>query len=46
MKSKLSITVEQDLISKLESIVKQGIFRNKSHIVEFALNKLLRENDK
>lgn len=45
MKKKLSITVEESLISKLDNAIKSGIFRNKSHVVEFALNNLLK-NDK
>ena len=43
MKKKLSITVEQDKIEKIELAVASGLFRNKSHVIESALNKFLEE---
>lgn len=46
MKQKLSITIESNIVQDLESCVREGSFRNKSHVVEFALNKLLREKTK
>jgi metal-responsive CopG/Arc/MetJ family transcriptional regulator len=47
MKQKLSITIEEDLANNLEILLDTGRFRNKSHIVEFALNKLIqKENEK
>jgi Arc/MetJ-type ribon-helix-helix transcriptional regulator len=45
MKQKLSITVEEDIIQRIEGCVSEGSFRNKSHVVEFALNRLLREKE-
>lgn len=44
MKKKLSITIEEETIAKLEDFVRDGTFRNKSHLVEFALNKLMNED--
>ena len=48
MKQKLSITINEETIKLLDEAVKEGSFRNKSHIVEFSLNKFLKEkqNDK
>jgi len=43
MKKKISITVEEELISKIEKELKQGLFRNKSHIVEYAIMQLLKK---
>lgn len=43
MKQKLSITIEKDTIKLIEDIIKEGRFRNKSHIVEYSINKFLRE---
>jgi len=43
MKKKISITVEEELISKIEKELKQGLFRNKSHVVEYALMRLLKK---
>jgi len=41
MKQKLSITIEQDTIKLLEKFIKEGRFRNKSHIIEYSINKFL-----
>lgn len=49
MKQKLSITVEKRLISKIEAKLKQGLFRNKSHVIEYAIKQFLEHrqmNDK
>lgn len=42
MKSKLSISMERNLIMKIEKIVNEGRFRNKSHILEYALKMFLK----
>lgn len=39
MKKKLSITLDEETLRLIEEIVKEDRFRNKSHVVEFALNK-------
>jgi len=44
MKQKLSITIEEETIKLLEEIIKEGRFRNKSHFVEYSINKVLKEN--
>ncbi len=44
MKQKLSITIEEETVERLSEAVKEGRFRNKSHVVEYSLNKLLNEN--
>jgi Arc/MetJ-type ribon-helix-helix transcriptional regulator len=41
MKVKLSITIEENVISKIENSVKTKRFRNKSHLIEYAVDKLL-----
>ena len=48
MKKKLSISVEEKTIDRLETFVHQGIFRNKSHFIEFAIDKFLeiKENER
>jgi len=45
MKQKLSVTVDSELISYLDEIVKTEEFRNKSHLVEIAIKKYLREKE-
>jgi len=42
MKTKLSITVDEDKVAVIEDIVSQGRFRNKSHIIEYALDSYLK----
>jgi len=44
MKVKLSISMDSELVKKAESHLEEGLFRNKSHIVEYALKKYLNEN--
>lgn len=41
MKQKLSITIDEGKIALIENLLKQGKFRNKSHIIEYSLDKLL-----
>ena len=41
MKRKISVSIEEDTIEKLEGYVKTGSFRNKSHVIEFAIDKFM-----
>lgn len=43
MKQKLSITIDEEKIDTLDELLKEGFFRSKSHVIEFALNKFLNE---
>lgn len=43
MKQKLSITIDEETIKIVENILREGLFRNKSHIIEYSLNKFLKE---
>lgn len=45
MKLKLSISMDKDLISKINNKLKDYTFRNKSHLIEFAVKKLLEEQN-
>lgn len=45
MKKKLSISIEEKTIEKLNDYVSNGDFRNKSHFVEFAVNKFMKERE-
>ena len=42
MKQKMSITVDSGKIKIIENLVEKGMFRNKSHAVESALDSMLR----
>jgi metal-responsive CopG/Arc/MetJ family transcriptional regulator len=41
MKKKLSISIEENTILELDDYVKDGTFRNKSHLIELAIDKFL-----
>jgi Arc/MetJ-type ribon-helix-helix transcriptional regulator len=43
-KERISATVEKETLEKIEKILKRGKFRNKSHIIEAAIE-LLEERD-
>ncbi|MCK5629219.1 MAG: hypothetical protein KAI26_01260 [Nanoarchaeota archaeon] len=43
MKKKLSISIEGATIDKLDDYISDGTFRNKSHLIELALNKYLED---
>jgi len=45
MKQKLSITIDRETIKLIEAYIKEGLFRNKSHVVEFSINKTLKEKE-
>ncbi len=44
MKKKISISIEEETINLLELFVKESIFRSKSHFVEHAITKFMRED--
>ncbi len=47
MKQKISISIDEETIKHIEKFVEKGTFRNKSHAVEFAVNKVLEaQNDR
>lgn len=43
MKTKLSISMDEELVKEIEDNLKEGSFRNKSHIIEYALKSFLRK---
>ena len=44
MKEKISITIDKGTLSAVETELADGLFRNKSHLIEYAVNKFLRNN--
>ncbi len=44
MKQKLSITIDEEKVKLIEKLLKEGRFRNKSHILEYGLDMLFKEN--
>ena len=45
MKHKLSITLDEKLVLDIIRNLSTGKFRNRSHLVEYAVKKLLEEQD-
>lgn len=43
MKQKISITVDKLIVEKIEKKLREGLFRNKSHVVEYALSQFLKK---
>ena len=43
MKQKLSISIDENKIKEIDGLVENGKFRNKSHVLEYSLNKLLED---
>jgi Arc/MetJ-type ribon-helix-helix transcriptional regulator len=37
MKVKLSIALDEELLSQIDSLVNKGIFRNRSHAIDFSI---------
>jgi len=44
MKNKLSISIEESLLKLIDQLVISGRFRNKSHLVEYSVNKVVEES--
>jgi len=43
MKRKISITIEEEIHDLLEDKLKDGLFRNKSHLLEYAVRRFLKD---
>jgi Arc/MetJ-type ribon-helix-helix transcriptional regulator len=43
MKSKISITIDENTIKELETHLEDGLFRNKSHLIDYAVKQFLKE---
>ena len=45
MKKRISATIDEKTERILDSILKEGIFRNKSHVIEEAIKSFRKENE-
>ena len=45
MKTKLSISLDGNLLDKLDEELNSGKFRNKSHVIEYAVKRLMEKQD-
>lgn len=46
MKDKICISIDRETLLKIKEKVGEGLFRNKSHVVEYALQELMRKGEK
>ena len=46
MKTKLSISLDRALLARAEALIEEGRFRNKSHVLEYALKILMTKENK
>jgi Arc/MetJ-type ribon-helix-helix transcriptional regulator len=42
MKDKICVSLEEDIVSQMNDLLRDGTFRNRSHVIEFAVRKLIR----
>ena len=45
VKQKISVTVDENMLGLVERMLESGKFRNRSHVVEFGLRKLMEVED-
>jgi len=45
MKQKISISIDEEKIKLVEKLLTDGKFRNKSHVIEYSLDQLLKEQN-
>jgi len=46
MKHQTSITIDAEVMQKVKELLRDGTYRNQSHIFEYAIRKLLDEGPK
>ena len=45
MKHKLSVTLNEELVNDVITAISTGKFRNKSHLIEYAVKQFLKEEE-
>jgi Arc/MetJ-type ribon-helix-helix transcriptional regulator len=45
MKQKISISIDEEKIKLVEKLLQDGKFRSKSHVIEYSIDRFLKEND-
>jgi Arc/MetJ-type ribon-helix-helix transcriptional regulator len=43
MKLKINVTIDEEKLKLVEKLLESGKYRNKSHVMEYSLTKLLQE---
>jgi Arc/MetJ-type ribon-helix-helix transcriptional regulator len=45
MKTKISVSMDEKLVKQAKNVVDEGRFRNKSHLIEYALKTFLKKKN-
>ncbi len=45
MKQKISISIDEDKMKRIENLLNSSRFRSKSHIIEYSLEKFLEQEE-
>ncbi len=45
MKFKTSVSFDEETIEGIRSLIRSGSFRNKSHVIEYSIQKLIGEHN-
>jgi Arc/MetJ-type ribon-helix-helix transcriptional regulator len=43
MKQRISVTIDRENLQLINRVLLEGKFRNKSHLIDYSLNKFLKE---
>lgn len=46
MKHKMSISLDKEVAMQILDLLREDMFRNKSHVVEYALKQLIKQREK
>ncbi len=46
MKKKISVSMDEELLSKIQSKLADGTFRNQSHLIELATRRLVEDGER
>ena len=46
MKHKTSVALDEETLARMRELIRSGLFRNKSHVMEYAVKKLLVEKER
>jgi len=44
MKQKISVSIDEEKLKDLDNFIESGLFRSKSHVIEYSLTKFLKES--
>ncbi|MFQ5475081.1 MAG: hypothetical protein ACE5DM_04560 [Candidatus Nanoarchaeia archaeon] len=45
MKTKISVSIDEETLEDIKKELRKGLFRNQSHMIEYSVRKVLGEKD-